>query len=82
MAMSTCGKCGGHSFTLTTTEPVGSAVKWHFVQCAKCGVPAGVVDYYTNGAILTAIKKATDPLAKDLKRLQTDVDKLIRQTRK
>lgn len=69
MALSTCGKCGGHSWEIKETEPRGSSVKWYFVQCSGCGVPVGVVDYYPNS---TAIKRI-EALEKELKSVHSDL---------
>jgi hypothetical protein len=44
MAVSTCTKCGGHSFELALLTPVGESRKFTLVQCAQCGTPAGVLD--------------------------------------
>lgn len=52
MAVSTCSKCGGHSFRLDESVPSGANYKLMLVQCSSCGVPVGVVDYYNLGALL------------------------------
>lgn len=44
MAVSTCGKCGGHSFELTPFVPLGDDRKLALVQCAGCGTPIGTLD--------------------------------------
>jgi hypothetical protein len=44
MAVSTCVKCGGHSFELARFTPVGESHKLTIVQCAGCGTPIGVLD--------------------------------------
>lgn len=52
MATTTCGKCGGRRFEVSTISPEKSRYKLHAVQCASCGVPIGVVDYYNIGALI------------------------------
>jgi hypothetical protein len=44
MAVSTCAKCAGHSFELALFAPLGESKKFTLVQCAQCGMPAGVLD--------------------------------------
>jgi hypothetical protein len=61
MAMSTCPKCNNHTFEVQIAEPIGSAYKLLFVQCAACGAVVGVMDALNIGALLemqgAAIKK-------------------------
>ena len=44
MAISTCGKCGGHSFELALFTPIGESRKLTLVQCSACGVAVGALD--------------------------------------
>ena len=44
MAISTCSKCGGHSFELALFTPIGESRKLTLVQCAACGAAAGALD--------------------------------------
>jgi hypothetical protein len=53
MAVSTCIKCGGHSFELARFTPVGESHRLTMVQCAGCGTPAGVLDPVTGPQIET-----------------------------
>jgi predicted nucleic-acid-binding Zn-ribbon protein len=69
MALSTCPKCGNHSFALHEKEPTGSTVKWFFVQCSSCGAPVGVVDFYPNSTVI----KRIEALEKAVKSLTTSV---------
>jgi hypothetical protein len=39
MTVSTCIKCGGHSFELALFTPLGEAKKFAIVQCSACGTP-------------------------------------------
>jgi hypothetical protein len=43
MAISTCVKCGGHTFELADTDLAGAS-NFRVVQCSNCGVPVGVID--------------------------------------
>jgi hypothetical protein len=51
MAVSTCIKCGGHSFELALFTPLGESNKLTMVQCANCGTPIGVIDVASRAAI-------------------------------
>jgi hypothetical protein len=51
MAVSTCIKCGGHSFELALFTPLGETHKLTMVQCASCGTPVGVTDAASRAAI-------------------------------
>jgi flavoprotein len=44
MAVSTCHKCGGHSFELTPFTPIGESRKLMLVQCSACGAAVGALD--------------------------------------
>ena len=44
MAISTCGKCGGHSFELAPFTPMGESRKLALVQCSTCGAAVGALD--------------------------------------
>lgn len=43
MTVSTCIKCGGHSFELALFTPLGEAMKFAIVQCCACGTPVGAL---------------------------------------
>lgn len=51
MAVSTCIKCGGHSFELALFTPLGESHKLTMVQCANCGTPIGMMDVTSRAAI-------------------------------
>ncbi len=57
MAMSTCIKCGGHSFEMVEATPMKSNFIVMFIQCSKCGGVVGITDYYQIGTELQIIKK-------------------------
>ena len=44
MAISTCSKCGSHSFELALFTPIGESRKLTLVQCSICGTAAGALD--------------------------------------
>ena len=44
MAVSTCNKCGAHSFELARFTPIGESRKLTLVQCSACGVVVGALD--------------------------------------
>lgn len=52
MTMSTCIKCGSHSFELKEATPKGSGYKMYFVQCSSCGGVVGVTPYHNTGALI------------------------------
>jgi hypothetical protein len=51
MAVSTCIKCGGHSFELAMFTPLGESHKLTMVQCATYGTPVGALDMVSRTAI-------------------------------
>lgn len=55
MAMSTCVKCGNHTFEVKEAEPVNSKFKLMFVQCSGCGGVVGVMDYFNIGYFVKKI---------------------------
>lgn len=54
---SCCGKCGGSTFEIKEVEPKGAKFKHYFVQCQKCGVPAGIVEYRNSSALVEELSK-------------------------
>ena len=55
MAISTCSKCGGHSFELALFTPIGESRKLTLVQCSACGAAIGALDPAT-GPQIEALK--------------------------
>jgi hypothetical protein len=51
MAISTCSKCGGHSFELMLFTPIGESRKLTLVQCSACGTAVGAIDPSTGPQI-------------------------------
>jgi hypothetical protein len=55
MAVSTCIKCGGHSFELVPFTPIGESYKLTTVQCSSCGTPIGILDP-ASGSLIEGLK--------------------------
>ena len=52
MALSSCPKCGKHSFEIDENTPSSSNYVLTFVQCASCGTVVGAMDYHNIGDLL------------------------------
>jgi hypothetical protein len=68
MAISTCGKCGGHSFELALFTPIGETRKLTLVQCSACGVAVGALDPAT-GPQIEALKGQVAAIDQKLARI-------------
>ena len=68
MAVSTCGKCGGHSFELSLFTPLGEGRKLTLVQCSTCGVVVGTLDPST-AAHIEALKSQIAAIDQKLARI-------------
>lgn len=68
MAVSICGKCGGHGFELAMFTPIGETRKLTFVQCAACGFAVGVLDPAT-GPQIEAVKNQVAAIDQRLTRI-------------
>ena len=68
MAISTCGKCGGHGFELALFTPIGEHRKLTLVQCAACGAAIGVLDPAT-GPQIEAVKSQVAAIDQKLARI-------------
>jgi len=68
MAISTCGKCGGHSFELALFTPIGETRKLTLVQCSACGVAVGALDPGT-GPQIEAVKDQVAAIDRKLARI-------------
>jgi hypothetical protein len=44
MATTTCVKCSGHNFELSSFVPKGESHKVTILQCVTCGTPIGLLD--------------------------------------
>jgi hypothetical protein len=75
MAISSCGKCGGHYFELKEVSPSNATYKSVFVQCSNCGVPAGVIGY-TNPAV--RIDAVAEQLEKKIAHLESGLSRIHR----
>ena len=68
MAISSCIKCGGHSFELALLTPLGESGKLIMVQCSACGTPVGVMDP-TTGPQIEALKNQVAAIDMRLSRI-------------
>ncbi len=68
MAISTCGKCGGHSFELALFTPIGESRKLTLVQCSACGTAIGALDPAI-GPQIDALKHAVSAIGQNLARI-------------
>ena len=75
MAVSTCGKCGGHSFELALFTPIGDSRKLTLVQCSACGVAVGALDPST-GPQIEALKDDVAAIDRKLARIAVALQEL------
>ncbi len=68
MAISTCGKCGGHSFELALFTPIGESRKLTLVQCSACGTAIGALDPAI-GPQIDALKNVVSAIGQNLARI-------------
>ena len=68
MAISTCSKCGGHSFELALFTPIGESRKLTLVQCSACGVAVGALDL-SIGPQIEALKAQVAAIDQGLARI-------------
>jgi hypothetical protein len=68
MAVSTCIKCGGHSFEIALATPIGESRKLSIVQCAGCGTPVGVLDP-VSGPLIEALSSRIAAIDEKLTRI-------------
>jgi hypothetical protein len=75
MAISTCGKCGGHSFELALFTPIGETRKLTLVQCSACGAAVGAIDPAT-GPQIEAVKDQVAAIDRKLARIAEALQEL------
>ena len=68
MAVSTCSKCGGHSFELALFTPIGASRKLTLVQCSARGMAVGALDPST-GPQIEALKTQVAAIDQKLARI-------------
>jgi hypothetical protein len=68
MAVSTCGKCGGHGFELALFTPIGDSRRLILVQCAACGTAVGALDPAT-GPQIEAVKNQVAAIDQKMARI-------------
>ena len=75
MAISTCSKCGGHSFELALFTPIGETRKLTLVQCSTCGAAIGALDPST-GPQIEALKSQVSAIDQKLARIAEALQEL------
>jgi len=75
MTISTCSKCGGHSFELALFTPLGESRKLTLVQCSACGTAVGALDPST-GSQLSALKEHVAAIDQKLARIAEALQEL------
>lgn len=78
MALSKCGYCKMTSFEIKEVSPQGGRYKQMFVQCAHCGVPVGVLEYYNTGSQIEKMSLNADKMHQEI---TTAVDRLANELR-
>lgn len=76
MAHSTCENCEGNSFELAEVSPFGGSFKYYFVQCASCGVPAGIVEWTNIGAGIEALESKLGEISDKLDAVEYSIRRL------
>lgn len=71
MAMSTCVKCGNHSFEIVQKDLVGSRFKMNLVQCNSCGGVVGVTSYYDPGVTANLVKEQVEKLEGEVRNINS-----------
>ena len=71
--MTTCGKCGNHSFRIEKGEPSGSNFYIYYVQCISCGNPVGVLEYANSAAMIEGIEKKINNLVNEIQQISYDI---------
>lgn len=69
MAKTTCPKCNGVTFEVTTISPKGGRFKKTVIQCASCGTPIPASDYQNVGDQTEKILERLEEIEKRLKRI-------------
>jgi len=80
--MSTCGKCGNHSFKVQSNEPTGSQFIVYFVQCSSCGTPIGVLEYSNSGALIKKLEEKINSLNGDVQQMSYQLTNIQNELRR
>ena len=64
MATAKCPSCSSTQFEASENSPTNSKFKLIFVQCARCGVVVGTMDYYNIGARLAELEQKIEAIRK------------------
>ncbi len=76
--MTQCGFCKNTNFEIAEHSPKSANYKSMFVQCTSCNAPAGVLEYYNNGAKIETLDKKVTALGKHLSAQVAELDRLLR----
>lgn len=60
MALSSCVKCGQHSFELKEAKIATAKFKMFFVQCSYCGGVVGTLPYEDTNSQIHEVKKSVN----------------------
>ena len=81
MAMSTCVKCGSHSFEVVQQSPAHAQFKLFFVQCSACGGVVGVQDFYNLGSLLKDQEGQINSVKSTLSNIESYIAQLSQRLR-
>ncbi len=79
MALSKCPHCNNTSFETKEVSPSGSPFSAIFIQCAGCGAPAGVMDFYNIGTLLNIQGAKIEELLQKIDKLQHSINEISGQ---
>ena len=82
MAITRCGHCQATRFEIKTIEPTGSAYKLISVQCASCGVPIGVTNYFDVGSIVKGNEKILKSLETKVRNMEATLATILTRVRR
>ena len=78
MATSKCGACESTLFEIKVVEPKGAQFKHYFIQCQRCGVPVGVIEYQNSAKLLQEMKQS---LLEGQRALRADLQDVLTRVR-
>ncbi|MCK4868978.1 MAG: hypothetical protein KAT39_13075 [Alphaproteobacteria bacterium] len=79
MALSKCPHCNNTSFEAAEVSPSGSPFSAIFIQCAGCGAPVGVMDFYNIGTFLNLQETKIAELSQKIDRLEHSIKEIAGQ---
>jgi len=75
--MSKC-TCNSFRFELKEASPENSRYKFYFIQCALCGNPIGVTDYYHTHTAIEAMKKEIESKIRNIESSLVNIEHSLR----